>query len=294
MKNLLFTVAVLTSTQGFSNDLKLSQDFQKALDTYHVEKDKEEAIDLMEEIMENVTTDHPKFGEMYQTLLEFKGVEVQEQLTKAINFVTGSKDEYYCKNIGLVLINATHNDGTESKLVLTDSSRVAPSSYAVMREGRWTYALDTGYREPIESELWINEASRNNFNVEELRTRKNGKDKGHWKYQWSHSKKSRNRSASTSSDGNGKEPVPMYMALDYHLWGADDLGYGIKFEVGATESFRSEKGTFSSNGIKLKTERKVVEHLDKLTVKDFSEKERTYQDCFKVNSKIEFYGLVIK
>ena len=65
----------------------------------------------------------------------------------------------------------------------------------------------------------------------------------------------------TQSGDATPEPIPMYMALDYQLWGNSDLGYKLKFEPGFHDTQESTERTSTKN-IVLLSERNVGDKIE--------------------------------
>ena len=156
-----------------------------------------------------------------------------------------------------------------------------------MNGGRYKYVLTTGYRQKTESEAWINSGNANHYDLEELRIHDDGRDTGKWSAKFSPgSMRSR-----YSTRGNVKEPIPMFMANDYHAWGTRDLGYQIKFKVGETDNQDAHENAFGSKRILLQTKRVVRRHTPTYTVQMRGQEPMVYKDCFIVESTIAFAGL---
>lgn len=243
---------------------------------------------ILENVMDNVSSDHPLFGDIYKSYLEYSGVKANDDLQKAIKFATGRKEETFCKSVGLVSSELYHNDGTTSKLFLGNGKRsLVKNSYSIMSDGRWNYQLDKGYRDPVKSEVWVNSADEQHYDIQEYRKSSNGKDKGQWTAEWGNDSFSTNFKTKASI----KEPIPMHMAMDYQAWGTPDLGYRINFEIGDTQKMSARESTFGHGKIILESIRKVVKKLNKFKMKDLDQKERKYKNCFLVETKIKFAGI---
>lgn len=285
----LITVAFTTLTMSaFANGLDVAHRYQDAMEAHKVDQNNEKAKLILEEVLGDISNDHPLFNDVYKSYLDYSGVQKSDDLEKAIKFATGRKEETYCKDIGLVFSKGFHNDGTISRLFLGEGKRtLGKHSYSVMNEGRWTYLLDTEFREPIKSEVWINSADKNHYDIQELRNTPKGKDKGKWTAKW----KEGSFSTSFHSKGSVKEPIPMYMAMDYQAWGTPDLGYRINFKVGDSQKTNSNESTFGHGRLLLTGERTVKKKLKFYTTKDFDQKVRKYNDCYLVETNIKFAGI---
>ncbi len=269
----------------FAGDIDIAHNYQKALDAYQIDNNKVQAKAMLEEILEVTDRTDSLYNDIYNTYLELIDVKEREGLTKAIKFVTGRKEEIFCKNIGLVYAHYFHNDGTESQLILTESKRkLEKGSYSVITEGSWKYQLDTEYRKPIESDLWINDGDSTSYDIREAR--KNG-DKGSWKQYF----KPGSNYGSNSTSGDVKEPLPMYMAFDFQVWGTPDAGYGIDFKVGATDKTTAGENTFVNGRLFLASERVVKKKIQNFQKKDFNNQLHKYNDCFQVNTKIQLASI---
>lgn len=204
-------------------------------------------------------------------------------LEKAIKFATGKKEEIYCKGIGLVHLKANHNDGTVSTVKLISSNRDLGGTYNLVRKGDWIYELDTAYREPMNSESWLDEATANSYKMREFRRREKGNfDDGRWNISWG----KQDYNGSSQTHGETPEPLPIYMANDYHLWGAYDLGFKIDFKVGSKDKI-SGRETGAQKDIILTTDREVVEKLSQFDYLDAKGNTHKYSDCFKVQSTVQ-------
>ena len=205
-------------------------------------------------------------------------------LDKAIPYATGTKDEVYCKGVGLVHLLAKHNDKTESTVKLIRNNRtIDKDSYNVVTGGDWTYQVDTGYREAKNSRVWMDRASIDSYKMREVRALGRGhSDRGRYKGKW----KEGDRSFSYHGTGDVKEPVPLFLASDFHLWGAWDLGFKIEFRKGFTDKMNGRESG-APKDIVLKTTRTVKEKMPSFSFKDVSGRSYTYNDCYRVQSVIE-------
>lgn len=288
MKKMITVTLLAVGMNVFANGLDVAHRYQDAMDAHKVEQNTEKAKVILEDVLGDISNDHPLFEDIYKSYLDYSGVKASDDLEKAIKFATGRKEEAYCKGVGLVFSKAFHNDGTISRLFLGESKRtLGKDSYSVMYDGRWTYQLDTEYREPIKSEVWINSADENHYDIQELRNTPKGRDKGKWTAKW----RDGSFSNSFSTKGSVKEPIPMYMAVDYQAWGTPDLGYRIDFKVGNAQKTSSHEPTFGHGRILLNGERTVKKKLKFYKTRDFDQKVRKYNDCFLVETKIKFAGI---
>ncbi|EQC51839.1 hypothetical protein [Bacteriovorax sp. DB6_IX] len=289
MKKMIIVTLLGLGMSVYANGLDVAYRYQDAMDAHKIEKNTSRAKVILEDVLGNISNDHPLFEDIYKSYLEYNGMKASDDLEKAIKFATGRKESTYCKGVGLVHSKLFHNDNTESTLILGNGNRsfLDKDTYSVMNEGRWTYQVDTGYREPVKSEVWINSSSENHYDIQELRQRENGRDKGKYTAKW----RDGSMSSSTSSNGSPKEPIPMFLGMDLHRWGNSDLGYRINFKVGESDKTNSGEGTFGHGRILLSGERTVKKHFEKYSVKDFDNKERNYSDCFLVETKVKFAGI---
>ncbi len=275
------------------NGFEIAKEYERVIELAHVQGSYKKARQKIEGLIAQVDTSHPLFNDIYKLYKKINKKDPNSDTQKAIKFATGRKTEFYCKDKGLVLARIKHNDGTKSKLVLLSSNReMKPGSYSIMTGGSWAYELDTEYRQPIKSEVWINHSSDKSYSLEELRRFPDSKpDKGFWRANWT-SLNDFYRNSRTN--GNSKEPIPMYMGVDYHLFGNKDLGYEINFKVGEIDQFKTDEMMYDNKTlIKLNSRRRVAKHLDTFTVIDSKGVKRVYNDCFQVVSRIRFKGIDI-
>jgi len=220
----------------------------------------------------------------------------EADLDAKIKFVTGVKTEYYCQGKGLVELKAEHADGTKSHVVLLSSSRVMlDNSFAQMASGDWVYEFSDGYRSTSRSDDWIIASTPTSYEIKESRTRPNGTDSGDYK---SNFKSPKHVSKSFGTQGDVKEPVPMFLAMDFVKWGNYDLGYKIQFKNGFADSQKASESGDISHDLSLLSNRKVGQKISKLTTTDATGTKRTYEECFPVTynisvDKIEDRGLEI-
>jgi len=214
------------------------------------------------------------------------------RLERAIKFLTGNKQETYCRNVGLVEINAQHKDGTKSHVVLGNQRREMGDSYAWVKDGTWNYELTNGYRPTMRSDLWMVSSSENSYRMKERRDQKNSNDLDTGDYQANWTADRSRLSNSFKSHGEVFEPFPMYMANDFHTWGGNQsLGRLISFKVG----FEKVKTGINVHGfgykILLKSKQTVAKHLPEVSVTNSSGSATIYNDCFQVDYDIQFEGL---
>ena len=97
------------------------------------------------------------------------------------------------------------------------------------------------------------------------------------KPEWSGSKVS-NRSHTT---GKTQEPLPMFMAQEYHRWGEFDLGFTIQFQVGYEDISKGAEN-IGGNRASLRSSRKVTRALPLYSYTDAVGNVYRYEDCFEV------------
>jgi hypothetical protein len=211
------------------------------------------------------------------------------KIQKAIDFLTGSKQEIYCKNVGLVEIKGKHNDGTKSHLVLLNSNRVINDSYANIKDGNWVYELSSDYRSAAISDSWVISSADHSYLMKERREQLDSKNPDTGRYEASWRADGSKHSNSFSTHGEVFEPYPMYMANDYHVWGGNvSLGRMIEFKVGS----KKEISKISQRGfgleILLKSKQTVSKKLPTVSVESSNGRIANYQDCFQVDYEIQF------
>ena len=286
MKKMMLLMLVTVMANGMDS-IDLTHKYQKAVEAIEIDKDYVRGKAILEEVFSKIDNDSPIFKDVYNSYMSIIGMKGDDQLQDAIKFATGRKIEAYCKNVGLVFAKVWHNDETISRLFLIDGKRkMEKDSYAIALDGNWTYQLSTGYRKPTSSTVWINNASSNNYDVQEVRQREDGEDRGKWKASWQGS----SFSNSSSTKRNAIEPIPMFMAVDYHAFGSKDLGYRINFEEGSTDQIHGHESTFNHGKIKIISDRKVAKHYDNYRVR-VDGKPYSYKDCYQVESTIRFNGI---
>ncbi len=205
-------------------------------------------------------------------------------------YATGLKNEFYCKDVGLVMAEGKHADGSVSRLLLVSNNRkVAPGSYALVENGsQWVYELSDSFRAPIRSEVWQTYGQANAFDLFEVRRKGEGAfDQGSWKAEWG--------PGSTHSDisvtGDDLEPVrSLFMAMQYALWGSYRLGLDVTFKEGTRDRVRSFAKGKRSGRFALLADRVVAEHLPVVAFDDADGGAHSYQDCFRVELKLRGDG----
>jgi hypothetical protein len=210
--------------------------------------------------------------------------EQSDRLTKALKFVTGSKQEVYCRDVGLVKLKAFHNDFTTTDLTLKDNHRQKVQNYADVMDGSWTYELKTGYRPASKSDLWIVSASERSFRQKERRDHGDGAtpDMGDYTANWDELGK--RVKSSFSTHGEQLEPFPMYLATDFHAWGGNEsLGRTIHFTVGYEDRKSDLVERVSGMSIPLTVSRKVSRHFQEYTVTSNSGLTHKYSNCMQVD-----------
>ena len=91
-----------------------------------------------------------------------------------------------------------------------------------------------------------------------------------------------------SINGTELEPVhSMFMALQFHLWGSNKLGYDLNFEVGARDA--NMIGAQRRNGrFPLLSDRVVAAHLPDVVYQDADGNSHSYSDCYRVDLTIKY------
>lgn len=282
-KLLLLKCSIFLALAANANQLDQMKTYNEIQKLINVQGDKNTALDLSKKLLAQLNKEDKLYNEVSDLIVYLKDGNPNFPLEKAIKFATGTKDEIYCKGIGLVYMIAKHNDGTTSELKLISSNRKFSNDYSIIKSGDWIYELDTGYRDPAKSESWIETSTENSFKLKELRRRNKGEiDEGTWTADWSSGK----TEFHYHTKGDTPEPLPIYMANDYHLWGGYDLGYKIKFKVGSKDQLNGhEQG--APKRILLKTDREVTEKLEHYEFKDATGTNHKHADCFKVRYDIK-------
>jgi hypothetical protein len=253
------------------------------LELRHVDGKKDEAAALATKLAANSNNEPFVQGPLQEELAGLDASVSDTSLEKSVNFITGKKTELYCEGQGLVEMSGEHNDGSTSHLVLVRTNRVLlPGSYSQVESGDWAYELSDSYRRPAVSELIMVGGGANSYNLKELRTKTNGKtDSGEFSANWSGNKiTSRARSV-----GEGPEPMGNYMAMDFHLWGNNDLGYKVKFEPGFRDSHESSQAT-ATKEIILSSDRTVGELMPEAQVTDSKGEVHSFKNCYPVKYQI--------
>lgn len=282
-KILFLKLSLLSALVANANDLDKMKTYNEIQRLINVQGDKNTALDLAKKLRSQMSKEDKLYSEIDSLIIYLKDGNPNYPLEKAIQFATGTKDEIYCKGVGLVYLIANHNDGTTSELKLISSSRKFINDYSIVKTGDWVYELDTGYRDPVKSDSWLESSTESSFKFSELRKRtKNEVDKGTWQASWAAKDKKYNYHTS----GDTPEPLPIYMANDFHLWGSYDLGFKIKFKVGSKDQLSGfESG--APKDIILKTNREVTEKLAHFEYKDAAGVSYKHADCFKVKNDIQ-------
>lgn len=280
------TVLVISLSTLAGNRFDQMETYREIQRLMKIQGQKKPALQLAKSLLAQIDQNDELYKEVSELIGFLADGNPNFPLEKAIKFATGTKDEIYCKGAGLVYMEGKHNDGTTSTLKLISSNRDLGGTYSLVKGGDWVYELDTEYREPITSESWLDQSSSNSYQIREFRRRINGNDTGKWSAEWHGT----NVSHSYSTRGESPEPLPMYMANDYHLWGAYDLGFRIDFKVGYKDKVHGRESG-STKAIILKTDREVTERLPKFDYRDAKGKYHEYADCFKVRLKVELDSL---
>ncbi|MGE3680096.1 MAG: AgmX/PglI C-terminal domain-containing protein [Bdellovibrionales bacterium] len=218
-----------------------------------------------------------------------------DDMSRALGFATGKKTEIYCRGEGLVGLETRHNDGSWARVVLVSSNReMRRRSYNMMAKGDWVYELSSTFRKPMQSQLWIVASTKNSYNIKENRNHPNGKsDTGSFQASWSDHRDDESFNSQGGDIPEGfaatpertHEPLPWYMALDYHLWGNSDLGYRISFDTGFTDS-RDLRIRSMTKDFTIRSSRRVGERLPTYETKDSGGAAVSYNDCYPVNYEI--------
>jgi hypothetical protein len=273
----------VTSTALAGNRFDQMEAYREIQRLMLIEGQNRPALELAMQLLEQLDQKDDLYKEVKEIMRQLGDGNPQFPLDKAIKFATGRKDEIFCKNIGLVFLEARHNDGTVSTVRLINSNRELGGTYSLIENGSWVYELDTEYREPIRSESWLDEATDHSYKMKEVRNRGEGRiDHGKWTRSWNKN----GDSGSYSTRGETPEPLPMHLANDYPLWGTYDMGFKIQFSVGFKDKV-SDRQTGAPKAILLKTEREVVAKLLKFAYTDAKGNNHEYPDCFKVRSIIQ-------
>ena len=254
--------------------LELYGDYRNVLATEHLDGDPKEAKSRAEKLRREVQPESP----LYLSLAS--GATDQAEL----RYASGTQQQYYCKGKGLVYAEATHGDGSSSKLAFIGGTRkMLNDSYSQMGDGQWTYELANSFRKPQRSQLWMTDGQPNGFDIIEVRALEGGTaDKGVFDFFWqgdSHVDRH------WSVNGTDVEPTRLFMALQYHLWGSPDLGYKLDFVPGKQDHI---SWTFHghSGEIVVKSEREVAEHLAHFSYQDGAGQAYPVDDCYRVEVMI--------
>ena len=287
-KNTLFLLMVICASSLFIIEAKAQENLDDMLMLYelqryiYVENNIIKARKVASELISRVANTN-EIHKIITPLIQ-KISAVSKEPDESIHYATGVKDEIYCKNVGLVYLQAQHNNETTSEVHLINSNRELNGSYSIVLSGDWVYELITSYRKPIRSESWIVKGTPKSYSISEVRQNKNGDfDEGIWKTSWDSDGA---YSLETKLKGETEEPTPMHMANSYNNWGTYDMGFKIHFKVGYKDSISGRCNGLIST-IQQKTQRSVDEWLNQFNYTDSSGKKHTYSDCFKVHSIIE-------
>lgn len=265
------------------------QTFHEIQRLKHVAGREREARELARTLLAKMGKSSELKPELHMLLHELEKGNPQFDLEKAVKYATGTKQEIYCKGVGLVEMTGRHNDGSTSHVVLTKWTRAFHPSgdYSQMKSGTWVYEMSNTHRKATSSDLWITSETTTNWKVSELRENTDGRaDRGTWICSL---EGTRNSTCSLSTNGQVKEPLPMFMALDYHLWGNRDLGYRIQFEPGFTD-VHDAREVGAKKDILLKAVRTVGTAIPVHGYKDSAGKSYEHKDCYPVDYKITLDG----
>lgn len=279
---------ILLPSLSLAGPIEDSKEVHKLLSKLYLDGKKQESGKLGFKIAKALPQNSP-FQSVVRDAIDASSTseQIDSEKKKEIYFATGEKSEIYCRGVGLVHMEGRHNNGTASKLILIKNNRgTKKDQYAIMGDSaEWSYELENAYRPASISELYQPYGRQNAFDIIEIRKKKSGHaDKGYWSYQWG----DKNSRSNHSINGSPKEPTRMYMALQYHIWGSPELGYTLKFEQGYEDQKTGFTSASTSGRINLKSKRKVTEHLPSFSYKDSKGKEYSYNDCWQVESSIEF------
>jgi hypothetical protein len=258
--------------------------YRQVLVAQHVHADIEGARRGIKKLLDTTSDDAPLASALRGTAAELDASEGGDARAE-IAYATGRKSEFYCRARGLVLAEGHHEDGTASRLVLISGERrVAPDEYSRMTGDQWVYELTDGYRPPSRSQVWMTYGAAREFNIFEVRTRGDGAaDRGSWSSRWS---RPGDREHDFSVTGTALEPVRMYMAMHYHLWGSWDLGFDLRFEPGYHDTQFLWVSGNTLRRIYLRADRVVAEALPHLSVTDAAGAAHEYDDCWRVDLAI--------
>jgi hypothetical protein len=279
----LTLVVMAGFTQG--DELDIAHRYQQALENRH---DKSQTIEQMEGILADASNTHPLFDTIYRTYLDIKGISTNVELNRGVAFATGIKVETFCRGIGLVKSDISHNDGAKTKLRLVGGRfDFNTEKYSVMNKGHRKYELTNPYHDIDKSEVWINISNAKKFDILELRKSKRGTEKG----EWFGSKLPERFSVSIAQKSYSHEPVHSYFAMDYQLFGTPDMGYEIEFIEGKTQQLGHAIGATGKNRILLNSVRTVKSSVDEVRLSDADGGRYVYKDCFEVETTIHFAGI---
>ena len=276
----ILAVASAAATTSFDRVNALKEE----LKLHHVDGKKAEATLVASNLALGGENEPYVSGPLQEELAALDATVTNTSLDKAINFLTGKKVETYCEGQGMVEMSGSHNDGSTSHLALVRSNRLmSNNSFSQVDSGDWTYDFTDSYRHPSNSDLLMVTGGANSYHLKEVRNNANGKeDTGDYSATWSTGKMNQ----SVRTQGEVLEPIPMFMALDFQLWGNNDLGYKIKFEPGFKDAQETTERTATKN-IVLQSERSVGEVIPLVQVVDSSNETHEYKNCYQVTYQIK-------
>ncbi len=279
---IMITISALSFSTFGENLYNLNKKYQEAIQLIHVEGKKNEGKLMLKRLMAQASPHsdlRKKIKKSYSHLVQGKNKE-------SIKFAFGKKREFYCRGIGLVLLEGKHANGSKSRMVLKDGERRLSNKYSRVTDGRWIYELSNSFRKPIDSEVWVDNSSNKMIGFKEVRKRLDGGiDNGEYRCELDGT--GRSSTCSFSTRGEVEEPLPMFLATDYHMWGNRFYGYNLKFKVGYSDHSGSVESTIDNRKrLFLKSNRLVKKYLPELMVKDSLGVERHYNGCFQVDYDI--------
>ena len=288
MKKLAAITLVVMAGFTQADELDIAHRYQQALENRHY---KSQTIEQLEGILADSSNTHPLFDNIYRTYLDLKGISTNVELNRGVAFATGVKVELFCRGIGLVQADISHNDGAKTQLKLVGGRfEYDTEKYSVMTKGHRKYELTNPYHDKDKSEVWINESHAQKFDILELRKSKRGTEKG----EWFGGKRNDRFSVSVAQYTFSHEPVDIHFAMDYQLFGPPDMGYEIEFIEGKTQQMTHVIGATGENRILLNSIRTVKSLVDEVRFNDVDGSSYVYSDCFEVETKINFGGIESK
>ncbi len=279
-------VAVLgapSMSQAKYNRFDQMETFREVQTLTHIAGQKKQALQLGDKLLTQLDKSDPLFQPLNELTNSLNDGNPTYPLDKAVKFATGTKVEIYCRGQGLVHLIGNHNDGTKTEVKLIASNRKMGQEFAYITGGDWLYEMFTGYRTLTRSESWLDTSTSSSYSIQEFRKRAGGEfDEGKGTAQWQNG----HVQNSYHTKGETHEPLPLYMANDFHLWGSYDLGFKIQFKLGYKDEMQArERG--STKVIVLKTKREVIEKLESYDFTDSERKTHLFQNCYKVKSNID-------